>query len=126
MQAPVPIPIAYCAVAHGGTIFPDLLVRLVEARSSLDPYVLMGLIKKLTCTGCAYADIACDPEICKERFGRALTTALTSDHAVASFAHAAKSQYIAYYDRDVLGLGPKRPVGPLADLLANDLEPIFR
>lgn len=126
MSAPKPTPFGYCAVEHGGTLFPDLLIRLVEAGSSLDPYSLYGVIRKMTCTGCAYAEIVCDPEQCKERFIRALDSALGNDHPMATFAHAAKAQYTAYYDTDVLGLGRKRPVGPLADLLANDLEPIFR
>ena len=126
MDAPPPKPIAYCAVEHGGTIFPDLLIKLVEANSSLNPYALLGIIKKMTCTGCAWAEIACDPIRCNARFLQALTTGLEGDHVSATFARAAKGQYTSYYDEHVLGIShTKRPVGELATLIADDLSTIF-
>ena len=116
-----PNPNAYCAVHHGGALFPDLLLQLVRAGPALpDQYAFLAVLKQQCCIGCGLAQIACDPTICHHHFVNGIAAALATDHPVARFAASARDRYRRYYDQEVLGLGRygiAKPSGAIDDAL---------
>jgi hypothetical protein len=90
-------PCDYCALEHGGNLFPDLLTRLVDG--SLDPYKLLAVVRKTLCTSVRLANLACDPAICAAALGNALAQTRQSDRPLTVWGWQAKQTYRGYHER---------------------------
>lgn len=88
---PENIPVRYCSVHHGQTLFPDLVRILPEHRT------LHAITRRLLCQTVAITGRPCDPRRCVHALNKAVPSMLRSDHRTGTWGAILKTTYREQY-----------------------------